>query len=220
MRKFFCGICTCSRCGRSMPSQFRLSCYDGESSGRPSMQGQDLSPAAASEPGQPFLVWLPEGTESAGAPARRLNRGIDSVAGCGRGSAYPNYLNSKQLAQLIQFATYVAQTHRAVVRRGLLVPALDKSACADGEAIAAVGVADLKNRAGLASPSANSSLNRSAPIFDHGEQRHRAVLHGHLHRESAPDLAVIDRKRPHLGLALGDARCGPARRAPSAPRRR
>ena len=41
-------------------------------------------------------------------------------------------------------------------------------------------------------------------VFDDGEQRDRAVAHGHLDGEPAADFAVIDVERADLGLALGD----------------
>jgi len=100
----------------------------------------------------------------------------------------------------------MAEADGTMMRRAGGVPVLDKRAGAAGEAVAAVGVADLKDRAGHRLGLRAQQRKLATGLFDHRKQGDRAVLDGHLDGHAATDLAMVDLERAHLGLALGNAR--------------
>lgn len=61
-------------------------------------------------------------------------------------STDPDTLNAGQCPQLFQFARNMSHSDRAVVRGGVPIPFVHKIAHPYGKPVAAVRVADLKNR--------------------------------------------------------------------------
>src|SRR5665647_3095555 len=111
--------------------------------------------------------------------------------GGGYPSADAHDIDAEQLAQLVQFVAHMSQSHGTVMRRSLCVPALGKSARADGKAIPAVRIPDFQDRPGLRLAFRNQQFEPAASVLNHGQQRHWTVLHAHLHRKPASYFAVI-----------------------------
>src|ERR1035438_6283005 len=98
----------------------------------------------------------------------------------------------------------MAYADGAVVGGSLLVPGIDATARTNWEAIAAVGVGNLKNFAGYALALGYDELEARLAVFDHREQSDGAVFDAHLDGEAAAHFAVVDLERTDLGFALGD----------------
>jgi len=74
------------------------------------------------------------------------------------------HFHLQQLAELLDLAGDVTEADSAVVGRAVHVPRLDELPRADGEAVAAVGVAISRIGPGTDSPSATSSLSRPSTV--------------------------------------------------------
>src|SRR6185437_1191082 len=98
----------------------------------------------------------------------------------------------------------VPHAHGAMMRGALLVPAFHKPARSHGEAIAAIRISNRQHRSCLGGSFRNQQPEAVLTVLNDGQQRNRAIAHGHLHRKAAAHLAVIDIKRPHARLALGN----------------
>src|ERR1017187_1194201 len=102
-------------------------------------------------------------------------------------SANSHGLNTQQCAELFDLACDMAHSDRAVVRRPLGVPIVDEPPRPDAEPVPAVRVADLQDRSGNRIRLRGQQFQLSA-AFHHREQRHRTVLHRHLHRKPSAHL--------------------------------
>ncbi len=98
----------------------------------------------------------------------------------------------------------MAYTHSAVVSWPLGIPGVHESTRAEREAVAAVGVADLQNRACHAIALGHEQFKVCVSVFRNGEQRDRTVLHAHFDREALSHLAVVDLEWSHLCFPLTD----------------
>jgi hypothetical protein len=98
----------------------------------------------------------------------------------------------------------VADSGGAAMRGTVGAPLGNETARADGEAIAAVAVADFQNRAGHGFAFRRHQLQLAARGLGDGEQRHRAMLDRHFYRKATSHFAVIDLQRPDFRLALRD----------------
>lgn len=71
----------------------------------------------------------------------------------------------------------MADPHRAVMGRAVDVPIIDKSACADGEIVAAIGVPDFQDWAGDRFTFGYEQLESALHRLNDRKEGHRAMLH-------------------------------------------
>src|SRR4051812_28419454 len=112
------------------------------------------------------------------------------LPGGGR-STDPHNFHVQKRRQFSNFARNVADADRTVMRRSSRVPVFYKSLCAYGKTVTAVRIADLQDWAWNRFPFRNNESQSIARALRQRKQRHGAVFHRHLHREPAPDFAVI-----------------------------
>src|SRR5450631_3225876 len=98
----------------------------------------------------------------------------------------------------------MAYADGTVVGGALLVPGIDEAARANWEAVATVGVANLKDFAGYALALGYDELEARLAVFDHRQQRDGAVFDAHFDGEASAHLAVVDLERADLCFSLGD----------------
>src|ERR1700677_2533557 len=83
------------------------------------------------------------------------------------------------------------------------IPLVHETSRANAKTVAAVGVADFQYRSHDRLTFSNKKFEPPVRAFNHGEQRHWAMLDGHLHRKSSSDLSMIHLQWPHFDLAFG-----------------
>ena len=91
-----------------------------------------------------------------------------------------------------------------MVGGSLRVPLGEEVAGADGEAEAAVGVADLEDGAGFDFALRDEEFEALVLALNDGEQGDGALLHAHFDGEAAAYLAVEDFQGADFRLAFGD----------------
>src|SRR5207245_8083628 len=111
----------------------------------------------------------------------------------------------QEAAQPCDPGAHVTQAHGAVVRGTLPAPLVHVGARADGEAVPAVGVADLEHGAGDALALGHEQLQLPISRLHDGEHGDGSLTHRHLRGQPASHLAVEHAEGPDLDAALGDA---------------
>src|SRR6202034_3911477 len=96
----------------------------------------------------------------------------------------------EQRSELFEFGEFAPDADGAVVCGAVAAPLLDKGARADGEAVAAVGVADFEDLAGHGFAFRNHEAQAATPVFGDGQKRDRAAFDAHFDRQAAADFSV------------------------------
>src|SRR5437016_546692 len=110
----------------------------------------------------------------------------------------------QQLTKLAQLAGDMADADRAMMRWAFGVPGIHECSRSHRKTVAAVGVTNLENRAGLGNGVGDQQFKFSVSRLNNCKQCYGTMLNGHLNGEPAAHLAVIHTQRANLGLALGN----------------
>src|SRR5260370_14578488 len=112
--------------------------------------------------------------------------------------------HSQQLTKLAQLPGDMADADRAMMRRTLGVPGIHEFSRSHRETIAAVGVANFKNRPRLGCSLSDQQFELSVSRLNNRKQSYWTMPNRHLDGEPAANLAMVHTQRTDLGLALGD----------------
>src|SRR5690242_3770410 len=93
-----------------------------------------------------------------------------------RCSTYLNAFNAGKGAKFFQLASNVPYTYSAVMRRTVDIPLVHEISCPQREAIAAVGISDLEDRARNRFALGDQQFQLSINRLDHRQQGDRPVL--------------------------------------------
>ena len=107
-------------------------------------------------------------------------------------STHAGSFDFEELAEFLDLVGEVADSDGAMVGGAVRVPVGDEASGTDGETVAAVGVADLEDRAGRALALGDKQLEAAVSGLNYREQCDRAIADSHFHTQPAADLAVID----------------------------